>query len=108
MAWDPLALAPLVGASAAVSGATAAAARFVFQEGIAMGDLGRDDLVRAIPAARLGRLFANPRALAFVGFWFAANLIFGTGVIPLAGEDASIAWQAHIGGFLAGFCSFGA
>ncbi len=104
--WDPLALAPLVGASAAVSGATAAAARFVFQEGIAMGDLGRDDLVRAIPAARLGRLFANPRALAFVGFWFAANLIFGTGVIPLAGEDASIAWQAHIGGFLAGLLLF--
>ncbi len=71
-----------------------------------MGDLGRDDLVRAIPAARLGRLFANPARSPFVGFWFAANLIFGTGVIPLAGEDASIAWQAHIGGFLAGLLLF--
>jgi membrane associated rhomboid family serine protease len=103
---DPLELSPLIGASAAVSGATAAAARFVFQPGIRFGDLGRDQAVRAIPAANLRQLFGNPRALAFIGIWFAANLVFGTGVVPLAGEDASIAWQAHIGGFVAGLALF--
>jgi membrane associated rhomboid family serine protease len=103
---DPLELSPLIGASAAVSGATAAAARFVFQEGIRFGALGRDEAVRAIPAASLRQLFTNSRALAFIGIWFVANLLFGTGIVPLAGENASIAWQAHIGGFLAGLALF--
>jgi membrane associated rhomboid family serine protease len=103
---DPLELSPLIGASAAVSGATAAAACFVFQPGIRFGELGRDEAVRAIPAANLRQLIANPRALAFIGIWFAANLLFGTGVVPLGGEDASIAWQAHIGGFVAGLALF--
>ncbi|MGL4729630.1 MAG: rhomboid family intramembrane serine protease [Bosea sp. (in: a-proteobacteria)] len=104
--WDPLELSPLIGASAAVSGATAAAARFVFDQRIGFGDLGRNDAVKAIPAATLGGLFSNPRALTFIGFWFATNLLFGTGIVPLAGENASIAWQAHIGGFLAGLLLF--
>jgi membrane associated rhomboid family serine protease len=103
---DPLELSPLIGASAAVSGATAAAARFVFQDGIRFGALGRDEAVRAIPAASLRQLLTNSRALAFVGIWFVANLLFGTGIVPLAGENASIAWQAHIGGFLAGLALF--
>jgi membrane associated rhomboid family serine protease len=108
MQWlaDPLELSPLIGASAAVSGATAAAARFVFQDGIRFGALGRDEAVRAIPAATLRQLFGNPRALAFIGIWFITNLLFGTGIVPLAGENASIAWQAHIGGFLAGLVLF--
>jgi membrane associated rhomboid family serine protease len=103
---DPLELSPLIGASAAVSGATAAAARFVFDHRIGFGDLGRDDAVKAIPAASLRGLLGNPRALAFIGFWFATNLVFGTGIVPLAGENASIAWQAHIGGFMAGLLLF--
>jgi membrane associated rhomboid family serine protease len=105
-AFDPLELSPLIGASAAVSGATAAAARFVFQDGIRFGALGHDDAVRAIPAANLRQLVLNPRALAFIGIWFVTNLLFGTGIVPLAGENASIAWQAHIGGFLAGLALF--
>lgn len=103
---DPLMILPLVGASAGISGATAAAARFVFAPGVRFGALGDDEAVRAIRAEPLGRLFANPRALAFVAVWFATNILFGSGLIALTGEDTSIAWQAHIGGFLAGLVLF--
>lgn len=103
---DPLAIAPLIGASAAVSGTTAAAARFVFAPGIRFGALGQDEKVRAIRAESFMQLVANPRALAFIGFWFAANFLFGSGVIPVSGEEANIAWQAHIGGFVVGLMIF--
>jgi membrane associated rhomboid family serine protease len=103
---SPLGLAPLIGASAGVSGATAAAARFVFADGIRYADLGNDRQVRAIPVEPLLKLITNPRALTFIAFWFGTNILFGSGIVPLAGEDASIAWQAHIGGFLTGLLLF--
>lgn len=103
---DPLAVAPLIGASAAVSGATAAAARFVFAPGVRFGELGNDERVRAIPAEPVLRLLSNPRALTFIAFWFLANILFGTGLVSMTGEDTHIAWQAHIGGFVAGLLIF--
>jgi membrane associated rhomboid family serine protease len=40
--------------------------------------------------------------LTFVGFWLIINVITGVyGVAP--GELSGIAWEAHIGGFVAGF-----
>jgi membrane associated rhomboid family serine protease len=101
-----LELSPLIGASAAVPGATAAAARFVFAPHIQFTDLGRDEAVRAIPSQSIGDLLVNQRALAFIGLWLVANLVLGSGIVPIAGENASIAWQAHIGGFLAGLILF--
>jgi membrane associated rhomboid family serine protease len=97
---------PLVGISAGVSGATAAAIRFVFSPGVHFGSLGHDALVRRIPAEPLGGLWRNSRALIFVVIWFVTNLLFGTGLIPILGEETSIAWEAHIGGFLAGLVLF--
>jgi membrane associated rhomboid family serine protease len=39
--------------------------------------------------------------------WFGVNLIFGIGSITIGtGEGASVAWQAHIGGFFAGLILF--
>jgi membrane associated rhomboid family serine protease len=54
----------------------------------------------------LGVLLRNPRAMTFIGVWFASNFIFGSGVIPLFGEGSQIAWEAHIGGFIAGLAVF--
>ncbi|PZU90880.1 MAG: rhomboid family intramembrane serine protease [Chelatococcus sp.] len=97
---------PLVGASAAVSGATAAAIRFVFAPGLRFGELGDDAVVRAIPAEGLGQIWRNSRALIFIGIWFATNILFGAGLVPIFGEETSIAWEAHIGGFVAGLLLF--
>ncbi|UZF94204.1 rhomboid family intramembrane serine protease [Bosea sp. NBC_00550] len=97
---------PLVGASAGVSGATAAAIRFVFAPGLRFGELGNDEVVRAIPAEPLGQLWRNSRALLFIGIWFATNILFGAGLVPIFGEETSIAWEAHIGGFVVGLLLF--
>lgn len=49
----------------------------------------------------------NPRVLAFVGVWFAVTIIFGSGIVPLGlDEGSSIAWEAHLGGFIGGLVLF--
>jgi hypothetical protein len=50
----------------------------------------------------------DPRALAFLLVLFGVNLLFGLGSISMAGVEQAIAWQAHIGGFLAGLLAFAA
>jgi membrane associated rhomboid family serine protease len=44
--------------------------------------------------------------LAFLLVWFGVNLIFGIGSIAIGSDGASVAWQAHIGGFFAGLVLF--
>lgn len=97
---------PLVGASAGIAGTMAAAARFVFSEGLRFGSLADDAVVRAIPAEGFGRLVRNSRALIFIGIWFVTTILFGSGLVPILGEETSIAWEAHIGGFLVGLLLF--
>jgi membrane associated rhomboid family serine protease len=104
-------LEPVVGASAAVSGAMGAAARFVFQPGGPLGgQIGgrgdRDDELRR-PALSLWRTLRDRRSLPFILLWFGSNFLFGAGgVMPGMGSE-TVAWQAHIGGFLAGLLLFG-
>jgi membrane associated rhomboid family serine protease len=50
----------------------------------------------------------DPRVLAFLLVLFGVNLLFGLGSISMAGVEQAIAWQAHIGGFLAGLLAFAA
>jgi membrane associated rhomboid family serine protease len=102
----PLEAIPMIGASAIVSGATAAAATFVFAPGLRLGTVGDDAAARAVAREPLGILIRNPRAMTFIAVWFASNLIFGGGVIPLFSEGNNIAWEAHIGGFIAGLVVF--
>jgi membrane associated rhomboid family serine protease len=104
--WRDLDVLPLVGASAAVAGATAAAIRFVFAPGIRFGALGDDAVVKSIPAEPFGQIWRNSRALLFIAIWFVTNIVFGAGLVPIFGEETSIAWEAHIGGFLAGLLLF--
>lgn len=99
----PLGVAPLVGASAVVSGLMAAAARFVFAPSARRppGHEGAGDPA-ARPTQSLGELVRNRSAALFLAIWFATNLLFGLLAAPLGVTDASIAWEAHIGGFLVG------
>lgn len=95
-------LIPMVGASAVVSACMGAAMRFAFPEGA-----GFSPNAWALPAQSLAATLSNTRALTFIAVWFGINLVFGLGGEMVAGEGQSIAWQAHVGGFLAGILGFG-
>jgi membrane associated rhomboid family serine protease len=98
---------PMIGASAAISGTMAAAMRFVFQQG---GPLGfwrsSDNTAYRVPAIPLTGVLSDARVLAFLAAWFGINILFGLGSMSLTGSDQAVAWQAHIGGFLAGLFLF--
>lgn len=98
---------PVIGASAAVSGAMAAAMRFAFQRGGPLSFFrGGDEEAYRVPALPLTGIIRDPRVIAFVVVWFGINILFGTGTVPIPGEDQTVAWEAHIGGFVAGLLLF--
>jgi membrane associated rhomboid family serine protease len=100
-------LAPMIGASASVSGAMAAAIRFAFVPGGFLSfRRGDADAASRVPALPLLRSLRDPRVLGFLAVWFGVNIIFGVGSIAIGADGASVAWQAHIGGFLAGLLLF--
>ncbi|CEG07564.1 intramembrane serine protease GlpG [Afipia felis] len=101
-------LAPMIGASAAVSGTMAASLRFAFQRGsfLSFRRTPDADAAARIPALPLSRALRNGRVLAFLGIWFVLNLFTGLGAIEIGTQGQSIAWQAHVGGFLAGLLLF--
>ena len=59
-----------------------------------------------MPALPLLAVLRDPRVLVFLGVWFGLNLLFGLGSLGIDGGEQAIAWQAHIGGFLAGLLAF--
>ena len=100
-------MAPMIGASASVSGTMAAAIRFAFVKGSFLSfSRGDADAAARVPALSLWHALRNPRVLAFLAIWFGVNIIFGVGSIAIGTDGASVAWQAHIGGFLAGLILF--
>jgi membrane associated rhomboid family serine protease len=106
----PFGLEPVVGASAAISGAVAAAMRFAFEPDAPLGP-GRSlavtsDSAYFVPALPLARVFRDGRALVFLLTWFGCNILFGAFARPLGVGDATVAWEAHIGGFLFGLLAF--
>jgi membrane associated rhomboid family serine protease len=101
-------LLPMVGASASISGAMAAAMRFAFQRGGPLGALRDSDEAYRVPAVPLAVCLRDPRVLAFLLVWFGVNALFGFISLGGPGMDQSVAWQAHIGGFLAGLLAFSA
>jgi membrane associated rhomboid family serine protease len=107
---SPGAAAPMIGASAAVSGAMAGAMRFIFQQHGPLeawrGGAGNDEAYR-VPAASLSAVMRDLRFLLFLVVWMGLNALFGLGAVSFATEPGQqIAWQAHIGGFFAGLLLF--
>lgn len=100
---------PMVGASAGISGMMGGAARFVFEPGGSL-DAWRVDPSTAdhVPAAPLSIALRRRRVLTFLLTWFGLNLLFGFVSVPGVSEGLSVAWEAHIGGFLAGLLLFDA
>ncbi len=98
---------PVIGASAAVSGCMAGAMRFAFQPGAPLG-AGRSSEPEgfAVPAHTLAGVLSDGRAMRFLMVWFFLNIATGLGAGSLGIVDATIAWEAHIGGFLAGLLLF--
>ncbi|KRD48813.1 rhomboid family intramembrane serine protease [Ensifer sp. Root278] len=92
----------VVGASGVVSGFMGAAARFVFSPS---GRISRQfaHLNRRLPVSEA---LANRSVVMFAGIWFLTNFLIGLGMFTPGGAG-SIAWEAHIGGFLFGFLLFG-
>ncbi len=107
-AATPMEFAPLIGASASVSGMMGAVARFMFQPGAPLGPrIGAMRVeIEDAPVASLGEVFTDGRALAFIGIWFATNFVFGAFGQTLGLSDMPVAWIAHLGGFVAGLVLF--
>jgi len=98
-------MAPMVGASAAISGQMAGALRFIFFARREPGDRA-PDFSRA-PLADLSTTLRDHRIVGFLVFWLVLNAYFGLTSVSFAGASDGIAWEAHIGGFLCGLLTFG-
>ncbi len=103
-------LQPVIGASAIVSGTMAASVRFVFQPGAPLGEGELDPRLSGIayrqPALPLRAIITDRRAMGFLIAWFFANLLFGLAPQLAGFGGASIAWEAHLGGFIVGLFAF--
>ena len=98
---------PMIGASAAISGTMAAAMRFAFQRGGPLALIGRADAsAYRVPAIPLRGVLSDGRVVLFLVVWFGINILFGAGPLPITGNEQPVAWEAHIGGFLAGLLLF--
>jgi membrane associated rhomboid family serine protease len=88
---------PVIGASGAISGMMGAASRFGFR-------MERHDGRPAFAGRMLSifEAFRSRAVLAFLAVWMIVNLVTGLGFMS-PGMTNPIAWEAHIGGFLAGF-----
>lgn len=84
----------IIGASGAISGVMAAGIRLFPWPGAT---------VLQAPAP----IFSS-QILLFSGVWLATNLIFGLTGFGVGGNIQLIAWQAHLGGFVAGLLLTGA
>ncbi len=101
----PQDITPVIGASACVSAYMGAACRFVMgASALRISSAGAGDYHP--PALGLVEALTNRNVIIFIGIWLALNFLFGTGLVPIAGADTQIAWEAHVGGFVFGLLAF--
>lgn len=97
---------PVVGASGAVSGMMGAVMRFLFSA-LDMGSFAAlRERPRSVPLMNLRDSLTDRRILAVTAIWLLLNVITAFG-IPGISEGGSVAWEAHLGGYLAGLLCFG-
>lgn len=93
----------LVGASGGVSGLTGVAMRFMFQPLITVRDEETGEIkVLGRKLATFRDLMGPGRARTFILVWIGINALVPFSPGLFGGIDAQIAWQAHLGGFIAG------
>jgi membrane associated rhomboid family serine protease len=88
---------PVIGASGAVSGFMGAAARFGLRANRRHPRRGFDGPLLSIPDT-----FRVRGVVPFLLVWIALNMGIGFGFLDFA-DGAAVAWEAHIGGLVAGF-----
>lgn len=97
---------PVVGASGAVSGMMGAVMRFLFSALDTGGFNDLRDRPRSVPLMGLLTALRDKRVLAVTAIYLLLNAISAFGIPGLAAEGG-IAWEAHLGGYLAGLLCFG-
>lgn len=98
----------LVGASGAVSGLLAASIPIMYAHGQSMSGLRVNNLAHVTPLRPL-EMLTDRRALFFTLIWFALTLVSGASGGAASNsfaDNPTIAWEAHIGGFLMGLACF--
>jgi membrane associated rhomboid family serine protease len=106
MAFMSSSLSMMVGASGAISGLMGAAFRFLFQA-LSDGDIdGLAGRKRQPPLLTLGATLRDRRIVLAVAGWTLLNILMAWGASGLL-NGASIAWEAHLGGFFMGLLTFG-
>ncbi|MFV0368739.1 MAG: rhomboid family intramembrane serine protease [Hyphomicrobiaceae bacterium] len=98
---------PVIGASGAVAGLMGGTMRFLFVA-IDMGGIWRlREAPRAIPLMSLSVALGDKRVIAASLLIVGINLLAFLGVGVAGVQGSSIAWESHIGGYLAGLMLFG-
>lgn len=97
---------PVVGASGAIAGLMGGTFRFLFSAMDGGGIWRLRAAPRSVPLMPLPVALRDRRVLGASAVWILLNLlaIVGIGTVSPAG---TIAWEAHVGGFLAGLLGFG-
>jgi membrane associated rhomboid family serine protease len=103
--WGEVAI--VIGASGAVSGLMAAAIPLMYGAGLRLGDTYRMDIATVRPLRPL-EILTNRRAFIFTLVWMAVTLFSGASGWTGASfvQEYRIAWEAHLGGFVAGLIAF--
>lgn len=102
---NPYGQAPLIGASAAISGLAAASARLMFAPGGTLDPYWRRLPMKEVEPLSLHELWHHRQARGFVLFWIGFNGVLGLASFVIPGLGM-IAWSAHIGGFVGGLLVF--
>ena len=99
--------APTIGASAAVLGHDGGsdAVRLSARRAARILRLSEAETYR-VPAKPLGAMLRDRRMILFTLAWFGLNALMALPMFALPGVEESIAWQAHVGGFLGGLLAF--
>jgi len=106
----PGAMVPMIGASAAISGAMAAAMRSSSSATVPSSCGGRAPTTPPTGSQprRWAPRFANTRFLIFLGSWIGLNALAGLGSVVARRGRGADRLQANIGGFIAGLLLFSA
>jgi membrane associated rhomboid family serine protease len=106
LAVNPGLMAPVIGASGAVAGLMGGTMRFLFKAIDGGGFWRLRHAPETVPLMTLPEALSDRRVQATTAVWLLLNLLalFGIGTM---GAQGGIAWEAHVGGYLAGLLGFG-